>query len=134
MLNDGKIKIGDFGFGRIIEGDMNEAVKMSRKCTPLYGSPQILFGQAYSSKADIWSIGIILYEMIYGNWPFYGKSEPILVQEIVKRVQDKKLALPTVPKVSDHTADIIQRMLMYNEEGRISWDEIIKHPILSESV
>lgn len=39
MLNDGKIKIGDFGFGRIIEGDMNEAVKMSRKCTPLYGSP-----------------------------------------------------------------------------------------------
>ena len=39
MINDGKIKIGDFGFGRIIEGDMNEAVKMSRKYTPLYGSP-----------------------------------------------------------------------------------------------
>lgn len=39
MINDGKIKIGDFGFGRIIEGDMNEAVKMSSKYTPLYGSP-----------------------------------------------------------------------------------------------
>ena len=72
MLNDGKIKIGDFGFGKIvifydfkllsklylkflfndllyqIEGDMNEAIKQSRKCTPLYGVKIILKKDFYN--------------------------------------------------------------------------------------
>lgn len=39
MLHDGWIKIGDFGFSRMLEGDMDKVVKMSIKCTPLYGSP-----------------------------------------------------------------------------------------------
>jgi calcium-dependent protein kinase len=58
---------------------MNQPISMSRKCTPLYASPQLLLGKAYSSKCDVWSLGVILYEMIFGTWPFFGKNEQLLL-------------------------------------------------------
>lgn len=39
LLNNGVVKIGDFGFARFIDGDQNQATKMSQKCSPLYAPP-----------------------------------------------------------------------------------------------
>ena len=50
--------------------------------TPLYMSPQILKGQNYSCKSDVWSIGLIYYEMLYGKLPYSAKSQQELVQKI----------------------------------------------------
>lgn len=57
-------KITDFGFARMVE--KTDYLMTSLVGTPLYMSPQILKRQMYTSKCDVWSIGLIFYELIYG--------------------------------------------------------------------
>lgn len=48
-------------------------------------SPEILQKQAYNPKAaDIWSLGIVLYKLLYNKYPFYGRDEFSLLQKIKK--------------------------------------------------
>ena len=74
LLHNGTAKITDFGFARIIESEMNDPSYFSRVGSPLYMAPQILEGQPFSSKCDIWSLGVMLFEMLYGKTPWEGDS------------------------------------------------------------
>lgn len=59
------LKICDFGLARRIIGtDVNKMEKYSAKGTPLYASPQLLLGEMFSGKCDVWSVGLILVEML----------------------------------------------------------------------
>lgn len=50
--------------------------------TPLYMSPQILAKEPYNSKCDIWSVGVLFYELLYGRHPWKGKGLKELLQNI----------------------------------------------------
>lgn len=71
MLSDGIIKLGDFGFSKILK-DENFAI--STIGTPYYMAPELWEGHKYDSKVDIWSLGICLYEMLFGYLPFRADS------------------------------------------------------------
>ena len=73
MLSGGVAKIADFGFSRIVEQD-DKLDYFSRLGSPLYMAPQILKGEKFSSKCDVWSVGIMLYEMLYGYTPWTGTN------------------------------------------------------------
>jgi serine/threonine-protein kinase ULK/ATG1 len=51
---------------------MDKPQVMSIAYTLLYASPQILKREQYSSKCDVWSVGVLLYEMLYGKVPFFA--------------------------------------------------------------
>ncbi len=62
-------KIGDFGLARPI-GDEETAIT---NCgTEIYMAPEILSGQSYGKQADIWSLGVLFYYLLFGNFPFKG--------------------------------------------------------------
>ena len=65
---------------------------MSHTCvgTPIYMSPQVLKQKSYSNKTDIWSLGVVYYELLFGKLPYVGKSE----DEIFKQITKGKLAIP----------------------------------------
>lgn len=68
MHAKGKYKIGDFGLAK-----KNKHMNMKNSSlvgTPLYMSPEILKSQSYTSKCDIWSLGIIFYELLHGETPW----------------------------------------------------------------
>ncbi len=72
MMKNGLIKLGDFGIARIL--DHTKANARTMVGTPYYISPEIVLGKPYSFKTDIWSLGVILYEISTLEMPFQAKS------------------------------------------------------------
>lgn len=67
------VKIADFGFSKISK-DANEAKEGDGIYTANYGSPQVKRGEDYSSKTDIYSLGVMFYELLFGYIPFASKG------------------------------------------------------------
>jgi serine/threonine protein kinase len=67
----GNVKIGDFGWAASSENGLRKTF-----CgTPLYLSPEILLGEEYDERTDIWALGILSYEMMVGSNPFQIKTQ-----------------------------------------------------------
>jgi serine/threonine protein kinase len=82
LLTPGKVKLCDFGFARALSSAT--LVLTSIKGSPLYMAPEICREQAYDHTVDLWSLGIILYELNCGSPPFYTTSIYTLISLIVK--------------------------------------------------
>lgn len=74
MLHNYSVKIGDFGFSKVL--DENCQLLVSSVGTPQYMSPQILAGEKYTIKTDIWSLGMVVYQMLYGKTPWRPSTNP----------------------------------------------------------
>ena len=59
--------------------------------SPIYMAPEVLKGELYTSKSDIWSLGVILYEMIYGFCPYQSDS----IVNLISTVDRKPLIFPS---------------------------------------
>ena len=63
-------KLCDFGFARVKE---DSQIMKSFLGTPVTMAPEVLLGNSYSSSCDLWSIGVIIYQMVFGRYPFQAK-------------------------------------------------------------
>ncbi|CAD8087604.1 unnamed protein product [Paramecium primaurelia] len=126
LLHKGVAKITDFGFARVIDTGMNDPAYFSRVGSPLYMAPQILEGQPFSSKCDVWSMGVMLFEMLYGKPPWDGDNQYNLLQNIKKTV----LMIPDAPVRSDKIKQLLRHMLVVQEKDRYSWEQIFNHEII----
>ncbi|CAD8072393.1 unnamed protein product [Paramecium primaurelia] len=126
LLHKGVAKITDFGFARVIDTGMNDPAYFSRVGSPLYMAPQILEGQPFSSKCDVWSMGIMLFEMLYGKPPWDGDNQYNLLQNIKKTA----LVIPDAPVRSDKIKQLLRHMLVVQEKDRYSWEQIFHHEII----
>ena len=82
-------------------------------------APEILNGENYNFKSDIWSLGIIIY------FPYNGQNELLLFKDINS---GKRLKLSNDDKLND----LINKMLKININERISWDEYFNHPFFNQ--
>ena len=83
MEQAGHIKLVDFGFAKILK----TGAKTKTNCgTPAYIAPEVLIqgGPGYSYQADIWSLGILMYELATGQTPFTGQSVKEIYDNILK--------------------------------------------------
>lgn len=122
LIHEGLFKIADFGFAIHVEG-LNDNLRSSLVGTPLYMSPQCLNGEGYSSKNDIWSLGIIFYELIFGDvpWPVNSKFE------LIQAFKTRPLRFPH--KISAILQNFIECCLKISENDRIDWEELYCHPL-----
>jgi serine/threonine protein kinase len=125
LIHNNNLKIADFGFAKSLHNFKNQMLT-SAVGTPLYMSPQILREEQYSSKSDVWSIGLILFEILHGTHPFMAKSE----KELLKKIETTEPALD--PALSQPCRDFIQGCLRPREEDRFSWDQVYRHPFVAE--
>ena len=125
ILMDGEEPvIADFGFAKFVaEGKKSEISKHTGGIgTVAYMSPQLLAEDNYSFKCDVWSMGIVTYEMIYGIRPWKGDFAYTLSEAIRK----EPLTFPEEPKVPTYVKDLIKRMLEREESARYDWNQIVK--------
>lgn len=92
LLKNGACKLSDFGFAKSLNSE--EAVMKSIVGTPLYMSPQILKKGKYTTKSDLWSIGLIYYEMLHGRTPWPAQNEI----ELINGIYNKKVSFS--PEIS----------------------------------
>ena len=75
----GAVKLLDFGTAKLL--DAEGALTTTRQLTPLYASPEQLRGEAVTTACDIYSLGLVLYELLSGTWPFGSRSSLVGVAE-----------------------------------------------------
>lgn len=107
-------KLADFGFAKFVSGFEKNMLE-SIVGTPLYMAPQILEKVPYTTKCDIWSIGLIFYEMLTGALPWKGSCEA----ELLAKIKTTPLQIPT--HLSEPNRKLLTRMLVVDEAKRISW-------------
>lgn len=80
FFSNGKVKLGDFGFCKGLEA--GEYMAKTMLGSPIYMAPEVLKGERYTIKADIWSLGVVLYEMLFGVCPYRSNSIAMLIGTI----------------------------------------------------
>ena len=76
------LKLGDFGISKQV--DTKSALNATACGTPYYMAPEVCQELPYSNKADVWAIGVILYELITLKKPFDAEKMNILFEKIIK--------------------------------------------------
>ena len=133
MLNS-TVKITDFGFCSILNN--NEELAKTVIGTPIYMPPDMINAIAdkknivdkYAYKSDIWSLGILCYEMLVGNFPFDGEN----INEINDKM--KKGIYPLPLSLSQEAVFFIQSMLQENPEKRLSCNELLKQDFINKDL
>ncbi|WCJ43801.1 Calcium-dependent protein kinase family protein [Euphorbia peplus] len=124
----GRVKLCDFGSAEWLneEGMMTGVVG-----TPYYVAPEVVMGREYNEKADVWSVGVVLYVMLAGIPPFYGDT----VEEIFEAVIRGNLRFPprVFRSVSPAVKDLLRKMICRDVSRRFSAEQALRHPwIVSE--
>lgn len=117
--NYNSLKLIDFGLSTNLKSDSRFRVG-----SPFYMSPEIIEGDI-SYKSDVWSIGIILYVMLTGKFPFNGKEN----EEVFHEIKNKPLNLKYLIECgcSDDVRSLLSKLLNKDQEKRITIEEALKH-------
>lgn len=120
MVDDeGYAKLIDFGTAKIIKGKTNTVVG-----TPQYMAPEILKASGYSLEADLWSLGIILYEFICNSVPFgEGEEDPFKIYNLILQ---SKLSFPAFAQ-NFACKPLIEKLLNPNPALRGNFESLKKH-------
>jgi serine/threonine protein kinase len=110
----GEVKLTDFGIARTEHSDLTEAgVGLG---TPAYMSPEQIVGERLDHRSDIWSAGIVLYQLITGQKPFIDDAEKTALQRI--RLEEHIPVRDLVPQCPIRLEQIIGRCLQKDREER----------------
>lgn len=141
------IKLSDFGFAKVDNGDLK-----TPQFTPYYVAPQVLEAQKrqkelmsgykhrspyyYDKSCDIWSIGVIMYIMLCGYPPFYSEvPHQSLSNRMKQKIMSADFDFPDNDwkDVTAEAKDLIKRMLCVEPSERLSIEEVLHHPWLAQN-
>ncbi len=118
ISRNGQVKIADFGISRLKDSDERELTKAGMSFgTPSYMSPeQFQDTKTVDHRADIYSMGVLLYEMVTGKRPFPGTMTPSILKNIEKGkyVRPRKLN----PRIAPVIQKVIRRAMHHNSRKR----------------
>ena len=127
-MGDQKVlKIADFGYAKVLQSN---DLTLTFCGSPLYMAPELHARQSYSAKADLWSVGIILYQLSVGDNPFKATT----LEQLTWMLTTQEISFPSKPALSPPLKDLIVRLLQKNPFKRISWEEFFVHPWFGEPI
>ena len=127
ITKNGLIKLGDFGIARVLSDTRSKAKTVVG--TPYYLSPEIIKSEPYSFKSDIWSLGVLLYEMCALQPPFNASSLHQLAQKII---QGQYAAVPG--HFSKNINALLSSMLQRDPAKRPNINQLLKSPIIADRI
>ncbi|XP_071800762.1 uncharacterized protein [Asterias amurensis] len=125
LTHDGKVKLSDFGFCAQVSSDMPK--RKSLVGTPYWMAPEVISRLPYGPEVDIWSLGIMVMEMVDGEPPFFNEP-PLQAMRRIRDMPPPKLKNPH--KASPRLQGFVERMLVRDPTQRASAFELLQHPFL----
>ena len=128
------VKIADLGYAKDLIKDSEGATILG---SPMYMSPDIVEkytdegkeNKKYNSSVDLWSLGVITYELLTGSPPFPGKD----YEEVFKSIKKGIYHLPKNLRPSIEIISFLNGLLQYYPEKRLNWQQINAHPFLTKN-
>ncbi|OWZ10279.1 ULK/ULK protein kinase [Phytophthora megakarya] len=127
-------QLADFGFARELESEM---MAESVVGSPLYMAPELLEYKSYDAKADLWSVGIILYEMLVNEHPFLvvdkvHATNHLALRRNIYRYYERygHVRLPKKVNASLECEQLVEALLRVDPRKRISFEDFFRAPFL----
>ena len=115
-----KVLLSDFGISNQL--DVLTTHFKTKIGTRIIMAPEILKGEIYNDKCDLWSLGVNIYKLKTKTFPYKGKVDIDIINQI------NKIGLKVENNIHDsQLKNLLSRLLVVNPEKRISWDEYFKH-------
>ncbi|XP_041519818.1 serine/threonine-protein kinase ULK2 isoform X3 [Microtus oregoni] len=121
-----RIKIADFGFARYLHSNTMAATLCG---SPMYMAPEVIMSQHYDAKADLWSIGTVIYQCLVGKPPFQANSP----QDLRMFYEKNRSLMPSIPReTSPYLANLLLGLLQRNQKDRMDFEAFFNHPFLEQ--
>ena len=136
IFNNMEVKISDFGLAKIVESNTDRVQLTSQGVGTYWYLPPECFEEKknvnISSKVDIWSVGVILFEMFFRKKPFgQNYTQDKLLKERVMQ-NAKVVEIPNKPNISDECKDFIRHCLAYHQEDRYDVFQALESPFIKQ--
>lgn len=123
------LKLADFGFARVLP---STSLADTLCGSPLYMAPEILRYERYDAKADLWSVGTVLYEMATGHPPFRARNHVELLRKI--EAAEDIIPFPREVTITSDLKALIRALLKRNPVERLSFDNFFNHPVIINEI
>ncbi|XP_063228881.1 ovarian-specific serine/threonine-protein kinase Lok-like isoform X2 [Bacillus rossius redtenbacheri] len=124
------VKVADFGLAKL----RDENSVMATVCgSPMYVAPEVLKVRStgsYTSRVDIWSLGVLLYVCLSASFPFKRTAQHELVEDIMRGAY--QFPQKAWAGISKSAIDLVRRMLTIDPAARPSIEEVLRHPWLND--
>jgi surface protein len=127
-IDEGKkdfiVKLTDYGVSKQVT---STRLCQSQVGTDMTMAPEVLEGKdIYDNRCDLWSIGVIMYQLLYNEFPYKGKTQVALLNNI----NNLRLSALKQPD-DDELKDLIFRLLARDPRERITWNDYFNHPFFT---
>ena len=122
-----RVLLSDYGIS-------NRLVSLSRQFSTHVGNslmmaPEILKNEKYNEKCDLWSLGVIIYQLYTKRLPYNGEVQSAILKDIKDRGQT---ILDIIRPEDQILKNLLSKLLVENPEKRISWEQYFKHPFFND--
>ncbi|KAM9800959.1 serine/threonine-protein kinase PAK 4 isoform 1-T1 [Neosynchiropus ocellatus] len=128
LTHDGRVKLSDFGFCAQVSKEVQR--RKSLVGTPYWMAPELISRLPYGQEVDIWSLGIMVIEMVDGEPPYFNEA-PLKAMKMIRDNLPPKLK--NLHKVSPLLKGFLDRMLVRDPAQRATASELLKHPFLTKA-
>ena len=94
--------------------------------TPYYKAPEIYHQLGYTDNVDLWSLGIMLFQMVAGDLPFKAMSQ----EELFRKIKSGSYALPQGITISSACSNLISRLIQEDPQRRMNYQQFREHPFV----
>lgn len=126
-----EVKLSDFGCSQDLSGDDFLTLRTG---TPLYTAPEVFLGR-YGLEADIWGVGVIVFRMLCGVYPFRSDLDEVRPSTMMMSILHDELRFSGTPGsqcISKEAKDLLSSMLTRCTAKRITAEAALQHPWLSQ--
>lgn len=128
LSSDGRVKLTDFGFVAQVSADLQK--RKSLVGTPYWMAPEVISRLPYGTEVDIWSLGIMIIEMIDGEPPYFDQP-PLQAMRFIRDMPPPRFK-DSMHRVSPRLQGFLDRMLVRDPTQRATAAELLEHPFIRQ--